>query len=64
MIVISELERALWALASSSGGAACPGGRGVGVRSQPRGWVVDPKVISAKKICDARKDEQNMDGQT
>ena len=42
---LKELERALRALASSSGGAACPGGRGVGVRGQPRGSGGDPKVI-------------------
>ena len=39
------LERALRALASSSGGAACPGGRGVGVRGQSWGSRGDPKVI-------------------
>ena len=39
------LEKALRAFASSSGGAACPGGRGVGVRGQPRGLGGDPKVI-------------------
>ena len=43
--VYEKLERALRALASSSGGAACPGGRGVGVSGQPRGSGGDPKVI-------------------
>ena len=37
-------------LCYSSGGAACPGGRGVGVRSQPRGSGGDPKV--KKNFCD------------
>ena len=32
-----SLEKALRAFASSSGGAVCPGGQGVGVRGQPRG---------------------------
>ena len=32
------LERALRALASSSGGAACPGGQGVGVKGSTP-WV-------------------------
>ena len=40
-----SLEKALRAFASSSGGAACPGGRGVGVRGQPWGSGGDPKVI-------------------
>ena len=39
------LERALRALASSSGGAAWHGCRGVGVRGQPQGSGDDPKVI-------------------
>ena len=51
----SLLEKALRAFASSSGGAACPGGRGAGVRGQPqgstpgvRGWFQGD--LSEKKI--------------
>ena len=45
-MLLKLLEKALRAFASSSGGAACPGGRGgVGVRGQPRGSGGDPKVI-------------------
>ena len=47
--VLKLLERALRALASSSGGAACPGGRGVGVRGQPRGSGGDSKLNYSKK---------------
>ena len=64
-ILFIELEKALRAFASSSGGAACPGDRGVGVMGQPRRSGGDPKVIyvSEKKICDARMNG-HMDGQT
>ena len=54
------LEKALRAFASSSGGAAYPGGRGWGV-----GWGVNPGVrewsqgdLSEKKFCDGRMDTQ------
>ena len=67
LIFYSLLERALRALASSSGGAVCPG---VGVRGQPRGSRGDPKVIprrfKRKKIF-VRKDgrtDVRTDGQT
>ena len=55
------LEKALRAFASSSGGAACPGGRGVGVRGQPWGSGGDPKVIPRRF-----KQKKNFvtDGQT
>ena len=55
MDFIYLLERALRALASSSGGAACPGGRGVGVRGQPRGSGGDPKVILLVTFVDWAK---------
>ena len=41
-----QLERALRALASSSGGAACPGG----TRGQPRGQGVIPRRCKQKKF--------------
>ena len=49
------LERALRALASSSGGAACPGG----TRGQPRGSTPGVRGgfqgdLSKKKFCDER----------
>ena len=54
------LERALRALASSSGGAACPGGtRGQPQGSTPgvRGWF-QGDWSEKKKICDGRTDER------
>ena len=55
------LERALRALAISSGGAVCPGG----TRGQPRGSTPGVRGsfqgdLSEKKFCDGRK----MDGRT
>ena len=56
-MILKVLERALRALASSSGGAAWPGA----TRGQPRGST--PGDLSEKKNCDGLTDGR-MDGQT
>ena len=54
------LERALRALASSSGGTACP----LATRGQPQESGGDSKAIEAKKkFCDGRTNEGRMDEQ-
>ena len=64
-LTLHTLERALRALASSSGGAACP----VGTRGQPRGSTPGVRErfqgdLSEKKFCDGhRTDTGRMDAQ-
>ena len=43
--ILPRLERALWALASSSGGAACPGGTQGQPEGQPQESGSDSKAV-------------------
>ena len=61
-MILKLLERDLRALASSSGGVACPGAtRGVDPGSK---GVIQRRFKRKKKFCDGRTHEGRTDGRT